>query len=622
MTVNSANADHNVPPSWDTSSDLFLDSTTNATNGTLVYNIPRLIISSALLLIIIMAVIFGNILVLLAVLMERKLRTVTNYFIFNLAVADLLLGTLVLPFSGTLEVISYWPFGQKFCDVWAAVDVLCCTASIISLCVISIDRYIGVTRPLKHKLIVTPRRALLVIVLVWILSFAIAVGPLFGWRPDKDNPLQCPLSDSIDYVFFSVSGSFYIPLIVIIVLYIRIYQTVSGEYKSRHSGKSHGSPSTSSDKGSPNGVVLRMHRGSVQTPPGHQLVRRQNSANNLLRPSRTASQRSVTFNREKKVAKTLGIVVSVFFLCWFPFFFLLPLTSACTSCYVPPLAFNIFFWLGYCNSFMNPLIYAVSNMTFRRAFKKILSCQYCQDCPCGPTSAPRKIYSSSNTRTRTRTRDSLQYNSVPTCNDYDMKGQDEVLQVVVGRRASSASEGHIGKDEIQELLPRSALRRTLSDAGRPVDCKVLYARLAAGADASLSTITEVQEQPEHEEQDFHERGHRIYHFSSSSEDLSLCSSPSHSSRNPESSSASEGVQVTGPRGANLFVTNAVINHTESDSTGTPKHCSSVHNIETQESLESNTKKNNNTLITCRQRATREFNNRQDPSRLISIETSL
>lgn len=327
MNVDSANTDQNVPPSWDSSSDFFLDYATNATNGTLVYNIPRLIISSALLLIIIMAVIFGNILVLLAVLMERKLRTVTNYFIFNLAVADLLLGTLVLPFSGTLEVISYWPFGQKFCDVWASVDVLCCTASIVSLCVISIDRYIGVTRPLKHKLIVTPRRALLVIVGVWILSFAIAVGPLFGWRPPKDDPLECPLSDSIDYVFFSVSGSFYIPLIVIIVLYIRIYQTVSVEYKSRHGGKSHGSPSTSSEKGSPNGVVLRMHRGSVQTPPGHQLVKRQNSANSLLRPSRTASQRSVTFNREKKVAKTLGIVVSVFFMCWFPFFFLLPLSK-------------------------------------------------------------------------------------------------------------------------------------------------------------------------------------------------------------------------------------------------------------------------------------------------------
>lgn len=89
---------------------------------------------------IVILTITGNVLVIASVIWNRNLRTTTNYFIANLAVADLLLGTTVLPFSATLEILQYWIFGQIFCNIWAAIDVLCCTASILSLCVISIDR--------------------------------------------------------------------------------------------------------------------------------------------------------------------------------------------------------------------------------------------------------------------------------------------------------------------------------------------------------------------------------------------------------------------------------------------------------------------------------------------------
>lgn len=80
------------------------------------------------------------------------------------------------------QVLDYWVFGRIFCDIWAAVDVLCCTASIMSLCVISIDRYIGVRWPLQYPTIVTEKRALLAMLGVWVLAFVISVGPLFGWK--------------------------------------------------------------------------------------------------------------------------------------------------------------------------------------------------------------------------------------------------------------------------------------------------------------------------------------------------------------------------------------------------------------------------------------------------------
>lgn len=87
------------------------------------------------------------------------------------------------------QVLDYWVFGRIFCDIWAAVDVLCCTASIMSLCVISIDRYIGVRYPLQYPMIVTEKRALLAMLGVWILAIVISIGPLLGWKQPPSQVL-------------------------------------------------------------------------------------------------------------------------------------------------------------------------------------------------------------------------------------------------------------------------------------------------------------------------------------------------------------------------------------------------------------------------------------------------
>ena len=110
----------------------------------------KALIGSTLTIIALIAV-GGNLLVLLAVFLNKSLRTVTNYFIVSLAFADLLLGILVLPFAIALLVERKWIFGKTLCDIWACTDVVLCTASICSLCAISVDRHIGVTRPLHHQ---------------------------------------------------------------------------------------------------------------------------------------------------------------------------------------------------------------------------------------------------------------------------------------------------------------------------------------------------------------------------------------------------------------------------------------------------------------------------------------
>jgi len=278
-----------------------------------------------------LATVVGNALVLVAIVANGHLRGTTHYFIANLAVADLLLGVAVLPFSATLETIDRWVFGETFCDVWAALDVLCCTASILSLCVISVDRYVGVTRPLRHSAIMTERRAGWVVVGVWLLSFAISVAPLFGWKEPREPGADagtCDVTKQTGYVLFSVAGSFYIPLAVILVVYYRVYREAVRQSRFLATGVK----TTDLDcSGSSSEVTLRVHTGRLAV--GGAGGSRKGSVAALdaaghHRPTHlrvTVAGKLAKFKREKKAAKTLGIVVGVFVLCWFPFFFVLPL---------------------------------------------------------------------------------------------------------------------------------------------------------------------------------------------------------------------------------------------------------------------------------------------------------
>lgn len=275
-----------------------------------------------------LATIGGNVLVLLAVLVSRHLRSATHYFIVNLAIADLLLGTAVLPFSASLEITERWVFGSLFCDIWAAIDVLCCTASIISLCVISVDRYIGVTRPLSYSCIMTTKKGLCIIAVVWIVSISISIGPLMGWKKPNFEPNVCGPVEDLDYVLFSVSGSFYIPLVIILIVYYRIYREAVQQSKFLASGvKVSKNTVTKSSGAQPktSHVVLRIHTGKPHHGNGvsHTEI---NSRKHTI-----AGKLSAKFARQKKAAKTLGIVVGVFILCWFPFFFILPLGKLVTT---------------------------------------------------------------------------------------------------------------------------------------------------------------------------------------------------------------------------------------------------------------------------------------------------
>ncbi|CAO2640193.1 Alpha-2C adrenergic receptor [Lemmus lemmus] len=307
----------------------------------------------------------GNVLVVIAVLTSRALRAPQNLFLVSLASADILVATLVMPFSLANELMAYWYFGQVWCGVYLALDVLFCTSSIVHLCAISLDRYWSVTQAVEYNLKRTPRRVKATIVAVWLISAVISFPPLVSFyrRPDGAAYPQCGLNDETWYILSSCIGSFFAPCLIMGLVYARIYRvaklrTRTLSEKRTPSGPDGASPTTE------NGLGKAAGENGHCAPPRTDVEPDESSA---------AERRRVAQAREKRFTFVLAVVMGVFVLCWFPFFFSYSLYGICReACQLPEPLFKFFFWIGYCNSSLNPVIYTVFNQDFRRSFKHIL----------------------------------------------------------------------------------------------------------------------------------------------------------------------------------------------------------------------------------------------------------
>ena len=146
------------------------------------YSLPHIVIASIVVTLLMIVIVVGNMLVIIAIATEKALKNIQNWFIASLAVADFFLGLIIMPFSLANEIMGYWIFGYWWCDIYSAMDVLLCTASIMNLCLISLDRYWSITQAVDYLKKRTPARAALMIALVWLLSALVCIPPLLGWK--------------------------------------------------------------------------------------------------------------------------------------------------------------------------------------------------------------------------------------------------------------------------------------------------------------------------------------------------------------------------------------------------------------------------------------------------------
>ncbi|CAG2055452.1 unnamed protein product, partial [Timema podura] len=419
-------------------------------------------LTAVTLTLIILLVIVGNILVILSVFTHKPLRLVQNFFIVSLAIADLTVAFLVLPLNVAYSITGRWEFGTQVCKLWLTCDIFCCTASILNLCAIALDRYWAITDPINYAQQRTTRRVTLMIVGVWVLSVIISSPPLIGWNDWNSaigGEVRCKLTSEQGYIVYSSLGSFYIPLFIMTSVYVEVFFATKRRLRQRErsasmhtttmaqrrpsllpsSPGSIGAPeqdSVTSSDGNTNerlptanerrkvffkyGAItsgkvespqdeaadvpkleLALNEAATDTtkeipkkrlkptrslkiiiPKAYSLTRIKNLAVTPTSPETPREgvpisqmleiKQRISLSKERRAARTLGIIMGVFVVCWLPFFLMYVIVPFCAKCCPSDKLINFITWLGYVNSALNPIIYTIFNLDFRRAFKKLL----------------------------------------------------------------------------------------------------------------------------------------------------------------------------------------------------------------------------------------------------------
>ncbi|KAL3050455.1 hypothetical protein OYC64_012478 [Pagothenia borchgrevinki] len=386
-----------------------LNLTSGNETGRHPYTVQTSVPLTILVGILILLTVFGNVMVVIAVITSRALRAPQNLFLVSLACADILVATSVMPFSLANELMGYWHFGKVWCEIHLALDVLFCTSSIVHLCAISLDRYWSVSQAIEYNRRRTPRRIKCTVLIVWVLAAIISFPPLITMKKDegKEDRPECKINEEKWYIIFSSTASFFAPCVIMIMVYVRIYliakkrtrapppgkrqrefgntedakcglERKDGEEREEEEGDGAEinrldlEEEPSSSDGNDTALCYLKKGNCVRTAKGAQVKLGETSLKPEAQPCVGQSKWKGRQYRERRFTFVLAVVMGVFVLCWFPFFFTYSLTAVCDACCVPETLFKMFFWFGYCNSSLNPVIYTIFNNDFRGSFKKIL----------------------------------------------------------------------------------------------------------------------------------------------------------------------------------------------------------------------------------------------------------
>ncbi|XP_076876903.1 trace amine-associated receptor 13c-like [Brachyhypopomus gauderio] len=280
--------------------------------------------------------VFLNLLVIISICHFKQLHTPTNLLILSLAVADLLVGLIVMPVNIMGQRDTCWYFGNMACIVVLVINNLSMIASLCSLTFIAVDRYIAVNDPLSYSIKITVSKTSVFIISGWFLSLLYII--IFLYFNENMLPSlimirchgECVMYIKYPWMTVDLIVTFVTPCSIILILYSFIFN------------------------------VARRQAIAVR------------SVMNSMANRKVAK---VSFTSETKAAKTLGIVVCVYLACWIPYY-ISSLSFESLSSF--SLLWIVFTWLVYFNSFMNPLIYAIFYPWFRASVKNILTCRIFQ----------------------------------------------------------------------------------------------------------------------------------------------------------------------------------------------------------------------------------------------------
>ncbi|TRY95681.1 hypothetical protein DNTS_026208 [Danionella cerebrum] len=368
-------------------------------------------ILAAMLSLIILVTACGNILLIALVFAHRSLRCTSNCFLVSLFFSDLMVALVVMPPAMLNVLCGTWVLAPGFCPVWLCFDVMCCSASILNLCVISLDRYLLIISPLRYKQHMTPPRALLLVGGAWGLAALTSFLPIkMDWHRlgrlqelSANNPgnatvsqlsslypssyfqlsvsgipsMQCRLRVTLPFALVATFLTFFLPSTAICFTYCRILLAARRQARQvealTYPPYPHPSLGEPSHPPSPGPAIVD---GDDYSHPEQHVLRHG--------PLSVNSERRLAHRQRKRALKaslTLGVLLGLFFSTWLPFF-ITNMAQAVCEC-VPPSFFDAITWLGYCNSTMNPIIYPMFMRDFKRALARLVPC-------CMSSQAPRR----------------------------------------------------------------------------------------------------------------------------------------------------------------------------------------------------------------------------------------
>ncbi|XP_046670440.1 muscarinic acetylcholine receptor DM1 isoform X2 [Homalodisca vitripennis] len=202
------------------------------------YTITQIVFIAITASLLSIATVVGNSMVMISFKIDKQLQTISNYFLFSLAVADFAIGAISMPLFTVSTLLGYWPLGPHVCDTWLALDYLASNASVLNLLIISFDRYFSVTRPLTYRAKRTTNRAAFMIGCAWGISLLLWPPWIYAWpyiegmRTVPDHECYIQFIETNHYITFGTAiAAFYVPVSVMCFLYWRIWRETEKRQK-------------------------------------------------------------------------------------------------------------------------------------------------------------------------------------------------------------------------------------------------------------------------------------------------------------------------------------------------------------------------------------------------------
>lgn len=381
------------------------------------------------------ATVFGNLLVTISYWRNRRLQCINNLFLVSLAVSDLVIGAFSMNLYSLYILYGMWPFSPLACDIYLCIDYTVSNASVANLIIISLDRYLSVTRPFTYRRKRTRRKATIAIIAAWILSAILWCPAIVLWPIISKNGRTIPVDHC--YVQFLAESkamtigtslvAFYLPVLALIYLYRGIYvetqkcqkylpafalSSDSTNMSNEKSDESRFTPlrrgtitqisallqrntracqSSASDEYLPGSFVNRSAsvggeeptQNELQTSPPRASTDQsspslRSSINSPFKNGNNQLSNTISLNQSNftRAGRILSSVLLVFIITWLPYNILAIFQASCGTDCIPPIAWKISYYLCYLNSTINPILYALCNSAFRITFKQIMACKW------------------------------------------------------------------------------------------------------------------------------------------------------------------------------------------------------------------------------------------------------